>query len=237
MPGDILYPVKRKVAEPLEVAFANTLEDEGRVYVAHVEERLKEAEELAVQGKLATSTAEEINEDIQINTQLIQDSDSKNNQEDFDIQVEAHSAILEKILKHSDEGQKIHINNIIKSANNKNRYRDSREENKDDIKKENTEQVFIERKNTIEKVIQDETKNIEENRKDDDELSQDILDNAQNSIDEAKSNLNEAVKRRSKSEKNEDDEEYIKNSERNAKKASISVRRGLELGKIKNRKK
>ncbi len=238
LPGDILYAVKRKVSEPLEVAFAKTAEDEGLVYVAHVEERLKEAEILAVQGTLATSTARDLGESIENQTDLVRGSDSKENQDDFDVQVEAHSAILEKILKYSDEGQKTHINNIIKSANNKNRHKDSRDENKDDIKKEDTEKVFIERKNTIEKVIQDETKNIEENRKDnDDELSKDILDNAQNSIDEAKSNLNEAVKRRSKSEKNEDDEEYIKNSERSAKKASISVKRGLELGKIRNRKK
>lgn len=69
LPGDILYPVKVSIKEPLETYLAPGVAARAKVQVRQAEERLKESEILAVRGELdeatAATAAASVSEDIQ----------------------------------------------------------------------------------------------------------------------------------------------------------------------------
>jgi hypothetical protein len=52
LPGDLLYPIKTRIVEPLKVALAGTPEEKADVEAGLAVERLKEAETLDQRGKL-----------------------------------------------------------------------------------------------------------------------------------------------------------------------------------------
>lgn len=69
LPGDLLYPVKVSVSEPLQGAFVVTASEKARFHASLAERRLEEAQTLAARGTLDASAAEvvETNFDIQAN--------------------------------------------------------------------------------------------------------------------------------------------------------------------------
>ena len=56
LPGDILYPIKVSINEPVRIALAQTSYTKAVVEVDLVDRRLQEAEQLAVEGRLTTET-------------------------------------------------------------------------------------------------------------------------------------------------------------------------------------
>jgi hypothetical protein len=58
LPGDLLYPVKVKVNEPIEVALAPSPVAKAQVAVQHAEERIRETEVLAAKGALNDEVAD-----------------------------------------------------------------------------------------------------------------------------------------------------------------------------------
>lgn len=112
LPGDVLYPIKIHISEPLKVALATTHEAKDRVRVQHIEERLNEAEILAVQGRLATTTVAEINDSVKSSINSIKSDLSEKNKDDLDIKMSAHSAVLKSIQDHSDDNQKANIQDV-----------------------------------------------------------------------------------------------------------------------------
>ncbi len=58
LPGDFLYPVKTNITEPLQEALAITPVAKAKVIAAHAERRITEAEILASENRLSTSTTE-----------------------------------------------------------------------------------------------------------------------------------------------------------------------------------
>ncbi len=59
LPGDLLYPVKTKVNEKIQVVIALTPEEKARTEALLATKRLEEAEALALQGKLNPTLAEQ----------------------------------------------------------------------------------------------------------------------------------------------------------------------------------
>lgn len=116
LPGDVLYHLKVNVAEPLKVAFSPTPEAREVAQVQNIEERLNEAEILAVQGKLAATTSVQIQKSIEDNLSAFNGKLSQQNQEDLDIKLSAHSIVLKSIGDRSNDDQKIHVENIEKSV-------------------------------------------------------------------------------------------------------------------------
>lgn len=53
LPGDVLYPIKVSINEPVRVLLARTPEAQAQVHVAIAAERLTEAEQLALRGDLS----------------------------------------------------------------------------------------------------------------------------------------------------------------------------------------
>ncbi len=60
LPGDLLYPIKTKVVEPIKVALATTPAAKADVEASLAVERLKEAETLDQKGKLTPNIKKEI---------------------------------------------------------------------------------------------------------------------------------------------------------------------------------
>jgi hypothetical protein len=58
LPGDVLYPVKVRVNENVELALSPGIEAKAAVRVRHAEERLRETELLAAEGALTDEVAE-----------------------------------------------------------------------------------------------------------------------------------------------------------------------------------
>lgn len=56
LPGDVLYPVKVRVSEPLMLLLAMTSESHQRIQISQIEERLREVETLARENRLAPTT-------------------------------------------------------------------------------------------------------------------------------------------------------------------------------------
>ncbi len=61
LPGDLLYPIKTKVIEPVKIVFAKTPEKKAEIQTKLAEKRLNEAEILSKLGRLSTTTASELN--------------------------------------------------------------------------------------------------------------------------------------------------------------------------------
>jgi len=61
LPGDLFYPIKTKVIEPVKIAFAKNPEKKADIQTKLAEKRLREAESLSKQGRLSTTTASELN--------------------------------------------------------------------------------------------------------------------------------------------------------------------------------
>jgi len=110
LPGDILYSVKINITEPIREAMATTPLKKAIVHAKLAERRLSEAEKLFNEGKLSTSTTENIKKDFEKHaakfTEYNKESAGKNNdvdvnsddnQRDFDKKLSNHSAILSKI--------------------------------------------------------------------------------------------------------------------------------------------
>ncbi|MES2203059.1 MAG: DUF5667 domain-containing protein [Patescibacteria group bacterium] len=66
LPGDVLYPVKIHVTEPVEVALAGTPADKAVVETKLAERRVAEAQTLASQGKLDATTTAELQSDFKV---------------------------------------------------------------------------------------------------------------------------------------------------------------------------
>ncbi len=240
LPGDILYPVKIHVSEPLKIAFAGTSEAKQQVKVSQVAERLNETETLAVQGRLSTTTVINMKQAIGIEIGALHGKLSKENQDTLDAIISAHSAIFKSIKGHSNEDQKAHMEDIesaITPAVPENTHVD--EDNhgtvlKSDKKKGVDAAEFSSRKDKIKKVIQDVGEKINRNRNADNaSVEQDILNTASSSIQNAQDTLNQAEKTYHGDDSDEAST-LINASEKSAQAASISVDQGLHLGEIKH---
>ncbi len=63
-PGEMLYPIKVGVTEPVETAIALDTQAQAEVQAALFAERIEEIEQLSIDGRLNTETSEELREDI-----------------------------------------------------------------------------------------------------------------------------------------------------------------------------
>ncbi|HTK33088.1 MAG TPA: DUF5667 domain-containing protein [Candidatus Paceibacterota bacterium] len=244
LPGDVLYPVKIHVSEPIKVALALNAEERQKIQVAQVEERLKEAETLAVQGRLASTTASDLGEAVDVQVRALNTSLSHRNKDQLDITLAAHATVLQSIKDHSSNDQKSHIADIEHAINQSKDKLGNNEDNADSsttsvkviIPLNTGKNEFPERKNKVQKVIQETDQKIQANiqiHASNDSFERDILNTASTSIQNAQSNLNQAED--SYSKHNDAAADVLINvSEKKAQEASISIDRGLELGKLKN---
>lgn len=123
LPGDLFYPVKTNIVEPIKVAMAPSFEAKAKIEGDLAETRLKEAETLTQKGKLTPS----INKDIRNNFEnhvsnfqykkelariVREDNNSTTSKEkdakiqkDFDNKIQKHSIMLNKIQQDFENGK------------------------------------------------------------------------------------------------------------------------------------
>ncbi len=246
LPGDALYAIKIHVSEPLKLAFATTVDAKQKIQVAQIEERLMEAEDLAVQGRLASSTANDLKEAVNVQVQALKTDLSRKNKNKLDVTLSAHASVLKSIKDHVSDDQKTHINDIEDAVHqSENKLNDDSVDDSVSTSTTATTSVqvitpgksdkadFPERKDKVQKVIHDTDQKIQANiqiHASHDSFERDILDTASTSIQNAQSNLNQAQD--SYSKHNDAAADVLINvSEKKAQEASISIDRGLQLGR------
>lgn len=226
LPGDVLYSIKVRVSEPLKIAIAVTPEAKELRQVSRVEERLREVEVLAVQGRLATSTETEIKMAVDIEVRKLKRKLSEKNRDDLEVKVSAHADILNSIQKRSQKEDDDGVDTDPVVTTNTSSARN--------------EASFNEKKNRVKKTIDDTREKIKKNRAGEDRTSltfeQAIFDDASTTIRNASVRLEKAKAKHTLQDEH-GAEALIKASEKSAKKASIYVDRAIELSKVKGRKK
>lgn len=71
LPGDLFYPIKINVTEPLRVALTPSLEAKASLAASFANERVQEGETLAAQGKLDQAKQAELSSLIAVHTQAL----------------------------------------------------------------------------------------------------------------------------------------------------------------------
>jgi hypothetical protein len=240
LPGDILYPVKIHVSEPLKVALAVGADAKQQVQVAQVEERIKEAETLAVQDRLASSTSVDIQSAIKSGISEIKTQLSDKNKDALDVALSAHVRILQSIKDHAPQDQKSHVDSIQAAVE------------QDQVDTMNTNQgrhngsSFNDRKSKIQGVIRSVDQKIVDSgvsisstasssaSSTASSFIQDIVNNASGSIQSAQSNLDQAESAFNNGGDDNQADVLIDTSERQAQVGAITIDQGLQLGKLKN---
>ncbi len=118
LPGDILYPVKVNIVEPIKEALAATPEQKAQVETSLAEERLKEAETLSKEGKLSTSAAENLDNNYKKHKENVLNlanqeknggspSNAPKMEADFNNKINEHSDILNKMNGQLNNAQEL----------------------------------------------------------------------------------------------------------------------------------
>lgn len=112
LPGDILYPVKVRIAEPLRGVLIVGDVSKARWEAGKTVRRLEEAETLAAQGRLDRASVQTVKSYFEKSTNefdtIIRDAEAKGLSEalvnasvDFEAEISAHSQILSAIREHA----------------------------------------------------------------------------------------------------------------------------------------
>jgi len=136
LPGDLFYPVKTKIVEPIKIALATTPKAKAEVEIELADKRLKEAETLDRVGKLTPEIKKELSDKFDSHVsnfykikKNIEDenknTEEENNkmQENFDDKINPHTEILNKFNKNPKDIEEtdMHQENIdVKRIDNKN---------------------------------------------------------------------------------------------------------------------
>jgi len=72
LPGDVLYPIKVRVTEAVQVALATTPEEQASVHAELATVRLAEAQTLAAQGRLTGEVVEQLTQNFSEHTSRVQ---------------------------------------------------------------------------------------------------------------------------------------------------------------------
>ncbi|MES3031717.1 MAG: hypothetical protein V4699_00535 [Patescibacteria group bacterium] len=237
LPGDILYPMKVKIIEPLQGAFKFSLEAEVAFQGSLATKRLIEAEELINKKKFDSQKQDELGELLKEHTGAFErgiaelDADESVNENvkdelvtDFEASLNAHSKILD--LLHSEENLKSGNNEISENA----KASAQREGDKLRNSKDKKPATYENRKDTVRSLIEETTEstNTDQNTEDRDEDVRDtiIKNTTKENLEKANESLREGDE---EDQKGESKQAYIKllDSESSAKEAQIL----LQLGK------
>lgn len=102
VPGDVLYPIKRKVNEPLRVRLATDTEAKARVHTQLAERRLEEATKLAVVSKLDATTSAVLVEEFEAAAEVSAElADTLETEGQTDVALTVRSDLEARLMAHS----------------------------------------------------------------------------------------------------------------------------------------
>jgi hypothetical protein len=136
LPGDLFYPIKTKIVEPIETVLAATPKAKAEVETELADKRLKEAETLDRVGKLTPEIKKELSDKFDSHVSNFykikknieeenKNTEEENNkmQENFDDKINPHTEILNKFNKNPKDIEEtdVHQENIdVKKIDSKN---------------------------------------------------------------------------------------------------------------------
>jgi hypothetical protein len=119
LPGDLLYPIKVEVNEPVELALATSPEAKASLSVSFADRRLEEAGKLAAAGKLSPSLEQTVNSQFkdqadQVNAHLamLDQTDKTASAEisdRFEAVLSAHEEVLARLAAKTANGVKTNV--------------------------------------------------------------------------------------------------------------------------------
>ena len=222
VPGDILYPIKVKISEPALDKLYVTAEENARWQGEKTARRLREAETLAIQGKLDEEKSRVIEEKIKEHTEefraVIQDISTTTESEtresvevEYESKVKAHSMILSKIKENNEEEAKPtiqHVENTLSTELQRNETRKEervrekkekeREETPEEVTKVDLDQRLLDAEKSIEATVANIKKGEMNLRDFHEDLSKMILEESDKIMQETRSRIREARETRDK---------------------------------------
>ncbi|MBI2025627.1 hypothetical protein HYT04_02495 [Candidatus Kaiserbacteria bacterium] len=243
LPGDILYPVKIYVNEPLRGAMVLGGVPKARFEAERTIRRLEEAETLAAQGRLDKTSAETVREHFENSVTAFNSAvdnlesngsmeDAVNARVDFEAHINAHSRILSTV-RNSEVPQKDDIVPLHDSVEeNANKAKERRTNTVETFLKDSRNE-FDERAQSVRTIIketEDRLKGAESTSGTSGSSVRDvILENIPQTLQTAEDALEDARQKRGSGDS---DNAYsaLLDSESAAKEADISLTRGLKFG-------
>jgi len=121
LPGDMLYPIKRHITEPIRDVLAVTATSRAEWEAAKAMRRLAEAETLAEESNLTPEHRDQIEKDFNKNVEAFHNniksiSTSTHEGDDlkasFEKSMKGHSDILQKISSHKSDGEQHEVDTL-----------------------------------------------------------------------------------------------------------------------------
>lgn len=244
LPGNILYPIKVSIIEPINSALKFSTETKAKYESSLAMERLIEAETLAYQGKLDTSKEKQINDLLDIHTTALNTAINKLQKENksdekaseiainFKAEMSAHAQILDIINEQNNTNVSTSSTTARISANKINIL--EKENNENMIKR--TQNEYAKKKQSVEIMIGSTASTLNQSATTSNSTStikQKIITNTRETLEESSQFLNDANEQ-NKIGNEENAYSSLLNSESKAKEANIFLERGLQLEKEKN---
>ncbi|MFZ3012022.1 MAG: hypothetical protein WA060_03465 [Minisyncoccia bacterium] len=257
LPGNIFYPLKVSVIEPLYSTLTFSPKAKAQ-YESHLAtKRLVEAETLKIQGKLDKKKEERLNLLLENHTESFSkaiddikqeklaqkriDKTTDDNDDDtvtnFQAEMKAHARVLDFISGQDDKSEKQEKNIKISETarTNASKIRDTLNEDKDD-EKGGDEGKNEERKKHVKEIIDSTTRELERHTSSDlYPTRRRIIDDTHKTLKEADQFLKEAEE---ENERGDSKKAYFKllDSESSAKEAGIFLKTGLKFKEDENEK-
>lgn len=234
LPGDILYPFKINVVEPISGALKIKAEKKAEYEGKLATKRLVEAETLAKENKLDEKKQKKINLLLEEHTKKLEKElkklDDENAHEkaddivvNFRADMNAHAQVLDIIDKdiEKNEDKDSRISDKARASTIRVRRND---DNKPSFKDDN----YKKRKKSVEAIIESTSAEVNKNNKEGSPIKKKVFEDTNKTIDRARKFLDEADKEDEKSDK-ENAYRRLLESESSAKEADVFLRTGLKL--------
>lgn len=238
IPGDILYPLKVSLTEPIRDKIKRTSEEKARWEVEKISRRLNEAEILAVRGELDTENRTQIEKRFKkhiedFNTYSADPFVTEESAVEFEANISAHSRVLKRVheLAGEKEAPEIKILENLVAEKSKEHYRGKDTEKKSPA---NTNQSLDKHAADVQNIIIRVENNIEEAKGRPDKARENVIEEVQTILNKAKTDLKEAEDNKKRDKKDEAFSAILK-SHRSATEAEVSLKSGLKVEKEKGK--
>lgn len=249
LPGNVLYPLKVSVVEPIHSALTFSPKAKAEYESKLATKRLVEAEILESRGKLDKAKEEKLSllleDHAEAFNKAIENDDDDDAITNFQAGLNAHAKVLELLNERNDKSEEQEKNNKISETArvSANKIRASFKENKEEEKgKDNNEdknedknkERNEERKKHVKEIINGTVQELEKHTSVDlYPTRKRIIDDTHKTLEEANKYLKEADE---EDEKGDTKEAYFRllDSESSAKEAGIFLKSGLKFKEYKN---
>jgi hypothetical protein len=257
LPGDVLYPIKVRVIEPIKYTTAIGEVAKANLEVANLDQRLREAEMLEVQGKLTDAISNDLQNRISTHSdafnKIVQDLSSQNKIEedsdlkiDFESRINAHGRVIDSITNSENAINISKIKRVISKKSSEDKINSAipvmasakavmfsmeavPSVSSSTEVSTTTDDVFGKRKKDTEEIIKAARKNIEKSKKTL-KINKKILDDAEVLVNDAQKSLEDAEKQNRNGDR-EGARQFLIDSRVRVKEANSSIEISQDLSK------